>query len=231
MVINLGMYGIDVSKWNTKTCVEKAIRKYDCKFIIIKVTEGRTYKDPNAGEFVNLAQRTGLHIGFYHYARPDNGNTAKEEIANFISTVNELCDKFKINEWFPVIDWEGDSIGKERPWLSHFCQDFIAMTEKPVCIYTNQFGTSKIDRTMAGVENCGLWIATRGKGLSDIPSTQWNVTAMHQFKVDPELNIDINYFFGSDNQFSAYCVKYKRSTQGCICCGSNSCGCKCTFND
>lgn len=227
------MHGIDLSKHNTEYNISRFLEKRCTSntkpaFAILKATEGRTYSDPKFFTNFNICKEFGISLfGAYHYARPDNGNTPMSEMNNFLNVIGEY--DMRVSEWMPVIDWEGESIGHES-WLYEFCIHFQNETKKPIVIYTNLYGVSKIQNFIKHhpnakeiLLNCGLWLATRGRKYNDIPKTPWNVVAMHQYDISTDYNIDMNYFFGNDEQFSKYCITASRNdeiTEPC------HCGCK-----
>ena len=93
----MSMNGIDISKW------QKGLKlsNIKCDFVIIKATEGATYKDPQFDDFVRQAQALGKPMGFYHFSRPDNGNTPQAEARNFYNAIKPY-----VRQGILCLDWE-----------------------------------------------------------------------------------------------------------------------------
>ncbi len=92
--------GCDLSKWNPVTP-----SGYD--FYLIKASEGNGYKDSALDTHFNAVKSAGKLYGFYHYARPDLGNTPEAEADWFLSLVGQHAG----NAIF-ALDYEGDSLSK-----------------------------------------------------------------------------------------------------------------------
>ncbi|MCK8616831.1 hypothetical protein LNP00_00400 [Fructobacillus sp. M158] len=58
--------------------------------IIVKLTEGTTYKNPYASSQINNARAAGLTVSAYHFATYTDWNNARDEAAYFVSYANEL---------------------------------------------------------------------------------------------------------------------------------------------
>jgi GH25 family lysozyme M1 (1,4-beta-N-acetylmuramidase) len=92
------LHGVDIS--NHQKDID--IRALGGDFIAIKATEGDGYLDP----FFELNERKSRDLGlirkFYHFARPDLGNTAEAELRWFLSVVGP---KLRLGDIL-VLDWE-----------------------------------------------------------------------------------------------------------------------------
>mgnify|MGYP002096341206 FL=1 len=79
----------------------------DVDFVIMKASEGKSYKDARLDQHYN---NVGNKLyGFYHYARPDTGNTPEEEADWFLSLVEHHAGKCIF-----ALDWEGKSLNNYR---------------------------------------------------------------------------------------------------------------------
>lgn len=88
--------GLDCSKYQVDINWAKA-KAAGIQFAFIKITEGTTYHEDNIYNLkarVLSAQKNGVKIGYYHFARPGNVDNpeldAKEELDNVISHVGFL---------------------------------------------------------------------------------------------------------------------------------------------
>lgn len=122
--------GFDLSKHQSEETFKKCLETGD--FIILKASEGVTYKD------ITLDNRKAKLIaadklrGYYHYARPDNKNTPAEEARNFLRCVgddwkNALC----------FLDWEGKSLSYDFGWAVQWCEEFRRWTGVNPIIYAS----------------------------------------------------------------------------------------------
>ena len=75
------LHGLDVSNFQG----QMDFSSYD--FVIIKASEGWAYQDEGMNYHVQSALRTNTPFGFYHYARPDLGNSPETEADSFIGYV------------------------------------------------------------------------------------------------------------------------------------------------
>lgn len=88
--------GLDCSKYQTDITWSKA-KAAGIEFAYVKITEGNTYSEDNKYNLkgrVLEAQRNGIKIGYYHFARPGNVNEpeqdALEEAQNVLSHIGFL---------------------------------------------------------------------------------------------------------------------------------------------
>lgn len=73
------MKGIDISSW------QRGLSSLPVDFAIIKISEGRTWRDPCFDEFYNLANREGVPVGAYVFSYATTEETAREEANNALS--------------------------------------------------------------------------------------------------------------------------------------------------
>ena len=92
------LQGYDISNWQGTTPM-------DADFLIIKASEGDGYKDPRLDQHYNAWKETGKPYGFYHYARPDLGNTPEAEADWFLSLVGGHVGKALM-----ALDFEGEAL-------------------------------------------------------------------------------------------------------------------------
>lgn len=82
------MNGIDVSS-NDGTVDWYALHQAgSVDFAWVKATEGFTYDDPTFRPNINGANRVGIAVGAYHFARP-HSNTAQAEADHFLSIIGD----------------------------------------------------------------------------------------------------------------------------------------------
>lgn len=81
---NGSLYGVDISHLNG-TIDLATVYAAGKSFAYVKATEGLTYNDPGFIPTVTGPNPGGVVLGAYHFARPDNLNTALSEANHFLS--------------------------------------------------------------------------------------------------------------------------------------------------
>ena len=83
---------IDVSSHNGSISVSqyKSMKKYGVKSVVIKLTEGTSYRNGYAKEQMQNAQLAGLRVHVYHYSWFTTVAKAKEEAAYFVKYAKEI---------------------------------------------------------------------------------------------------------------------------------------------
>lgn len=167
-------------------------------FVIMKASEGKTYKDPCMMEYFlelnnseNYCNNTA--VGFYHYARPEN-NTAKDESFNFWNTVKDVY-KTCLGEYRPIffaLDWEGNALSlptdKQNKWIIDFCYHIENLSGKTPLLYCSSSTTKYLkDVAESGVK---LWVAYYGKTLKNPKIYNWKDWSIWQCTSYP-FDIDI----------------------------------------
>lgn len=175
--------GIDISNNNNLTPEEfETVR--DCDFVIMKATEGRTYKDPLLDYYYNLLSgrkdgkpMTDFCYGFYHYARPENYNTPVEEAYNFLRAVGHHAG----NSIY-ALDVEGAALCLEfnrlNEWVYRWLECVrLASGVKPM-LYCSASSTFRFP--LAASADYGLWVASWYKKPTKKDIMPWKLYAIHQ---------------------------------------------------
>ena len=186
--------------WNTY--------KNNTNFVICKASEGSSYIDGWFGNNRTQARLAGLPLGYYHFARPDLGNSPQAEAQFFCN----LLDGDPIREGEIIaLDFEvtyNDCVNWCKQWLDYVSQHFGGM--KPL-IYLNQSVASNFDWTPVVNAGYGLWLASyQADGVGN--TGKWPSMAMQQTTSTQQVpgivgNVDRDIFFGDVNQFKAYGYK------------------------
>lgn len=176
--------GPDVSMWNTDIDWDAVAEHSD--FVFIKATEGRTYEDPTLVDRINLtreaAQKEGLLVGYYHFARPDN-NSPSAEARHFVKTVREAggylgpqrIGLLRRTELPGVLDYEVyHPEGKDQQWINAFVKEYKRLTGQTPIIYG---GHVLRERTNSNFGECPLWLAAYVSDLSPtlLPEGWWKL--------------------------------------------------------
>ena len=193
------MKGIDISHWN-KNIVNKQLLNEE-EFVIIKATEGKVGKDPKLDTYYNL-----LHgcadgkpdpdkcYGFYHYARPDLGNTPEAEADWFLSLVGQHAGKC-----IYALDWEGASLNYPETWALKWCLRVQEKTGVKPLIYCSASDVYKM--RILYMYDFGLWVAHWGVYRPVFRG--YPTWAIWQYQGSP---LDSNVFNGDRRAWKAYCT-------------------------
>ncbi len=194
--------GIDISHWQGKPDFDKLKTQVD--FIIIKATEGTNYVDTEFIRNQSEIRRTGLGLGYYHFARPEY-NSAEAEADWFTSHLN-----IKDGE-LVVLDYESNWVGDVPKWSFAFLERVKSnLGGLKGLIYINKSLQKKYDWSRIVSGDYGLWLADYEGTGNSIP---WSVTAMTQTSSKGILNgisdnsVDLDTFSGDINTFKSYGYK------------------------
>ena len=183
--------GVDLSHWNS---IANAGPYYGSDFVIVKASEGKSYRDPMMKTHAQNAKNAGAEIGFYHYARPEL-NSPEEEVNNFLYQVNRYLGSCVL-----ALDWEGEALKQPIEWARRWLDLVYEKTGIRPLFYCQYSYTDKIKTIRDG--NYGLWIARYKKMKADeIEAKDKGPIAIWQYS---GTGIDKDYFYGSVEQFKKY---------------------------
>lgn len=201
------LVGNDVSQYQGD--INYNIYKDNSNFIIVKSSEGVGYTDPKFYRNQSEARRVGLPLGYYHFARPDLGNTPEAEANWFLSVVGIP----KEGEIY-CLDFEV-AYANTVNWCKAFLDrcSLVLNGNKPL-IYLNQSQASSLDWKSVVDTGYGLWIAayTYDPNNNNFNKGNWPFAAMQQWTSSQQVpgisgNIDGNVFFGDVTAFKRYGYK------------------------
>lgn len=195
--------GLDLSHHNKNMKDIRTINKYD--FVIFKATEGATYKDPALNFYMSVIDKKKLK-GFYHFARPENGNSPRAEASNFLSSILKYID----GKTILALDVEAGALKyKELDlWVGDFCMYIYEATGIRPLIYCSESECYRLKK--AAVLGCGLWVAKWGlvkPSKNKIkPWSLWAIWQKTNKEVVSGVRCDLDYFNGTKEQFVKYCT-------------------------
>lgn len=180
--------GLDVSVFQG----QMDFSAYD--FVIIKASEGWAYQDEGMNRHVQSALSTNTPLGFYHYARPDLGNSPQTEADSFLSYVQPY-----IGQAVFALDWEQKSLNYPASWALEWCSYVKQKT-----------GTTPFIYIQASVENNGsmrslyqggfpLWIAQWEVSQPQVET--WDKWTLWQYQGSP---LDLDYFDGTLDDWNTW---------------------------
>ena len=162
------LIGYDFSHWQN----DRQYEQYSAygKFMIHKLTEGRSYVDPKAYQRIttmlqNPKDYLPKFIGVYHFYNPNE--TYNSNAANFITACYQVLSiaANKNVPIVPIIDWEHGELLNDKQTINlyAFIQAFWNEFNVSPMLYTsqyylNRFGIDKVQQM--GVK---LWVARWGK--------------------------------------------------------------------
>lgn len=180
--------------------------KLKVDFIICKATEGVGFRDPKLTRNQTEARKSGVSLGYYHFARPDLGNTAEAEADYFLSQIGEI----RGGEMF-FLDFEVSFVDRVN-WCKKWLDRVAAKLSGYKCpIYLNQSLMNGSDWKSVINAGYGLWLAKYDYNAdAPVPATPWPVLAFRQYSNKevfagiPSSAVDANVFYGDKEALKAY---------------------------
>lgn len=164
----------------------------------IKATEGQSYVDPHFAEKAAAARHAGLHVGFYHFARPDH-NSPSDDVHNFL----QHARRPRKGDLRPVLDFEtAGHRGHSNmvAWARDFSQRYHHQTGVWPLFYSYPYFIQSMNPSypIGG----GLWLASYGandgRRHHASPPSPWKRILLHQFTSNGRVagvsgNVDVSY--------------------------------------
>lgn len=182
--------GIDIS--NHQPSVDFNALKNSVQVVIMKATEGVTYKDPLLESHYQKAKAAGFPVGFYHFM---SENTSPSQQAE--AFYNAIKDKQY--EILPCLDIETNNQNKSALQITDRCLEFLNKFKElsgiDCMIYTGAYyGRDNLD---SRIKRYKAWIAHYG--VSSPMSTGFNEVVGHQYTSSGNVhgingNVDLNNF-------------------------------------
>lgn len=174
--------GIDISHHNIDQIRRGTLTVSAPDFVIMKATEGKTYRDPRMDEYLQLMDLDRQLLGFYHYARPEINEPAAEA-RNFLDRVGSYAGRAMY-----ALDVEGKAFQLERGPLSGWVLTWLKTVEsesgvKPL-VYTGTEGLMKVGRAILA-NDTGLWFARYRQRLQKEMYSPYPFWAIWQFTSTP----------------------------------------------
>ncbi len=182
--------GIDIS--NHQPSVDFNSLKNSVQVVIMKATEGVTYKDPLLESHYQKAKAVDFPVGFYHFM--SEGSSPSEQALAFYNAI-----KNKQYEIIPTLDIETNSQGRNAYQITDRCLEFLAKFKElsgiDCMIYTGgYFGRDNLDNRIKGYK---AWIAHYG--VNTPMETGFSNVVGHQYTSSGSVygvngNVDLNNF-------------------------------------
>ena len=197
----MALNGIDISSY------QKGIdlTRVPADFVIVKVTQGTGYVNPDANRAVTQALAAGKRVGIYHYV---SGAGAQAEADFFYAQ-----SKGWLGRVIWCVDWES---GSNKAWGNTSYLDAVVkrlrtLTGAPPLVYAS---SSAFPWAIASANNCGAWVAQyASNATTGYQATPWNESryscAIRQYSSAGRLpgwngNLDLNKFYGDGADWDKY---------------------------
>ena len=147
----------------------------------LKASEGLTWNDPDFQSWRREANRAGLRVGAYHFARPDMHPFESEaEGRHFAATVGQVGR----TDLRPVLDYERvSSHGGDERWIRSFNATVKGRLGVGPLFYTYPGLVPSL--RLSGPVGYGLWLASYGrndgKEYPAVVPSPWRKVVAHQF--------------------------------------------------
>lgn len=193
--------GIDISHHNTDQIRKGILDITKPDFVLMKATEGKTYRDPRMIEYVQIMDLDKQLLGFYHYARPEINDPAAEAY-NFIDRVGKYAGRAMY-----ALDVEGKSFSLGNGPLAGWVLTWLKTVEnetgvKPL-VYTGTEGLLKFGNAILS-NDTGLWFARYRNRLQKEMYAPYPFWALWQFTSNPW---DMDKFNGDRTAWFKYIKK------------------------
>lgn len=192
--------GVDVSAHNGKIDFDVMARS-GIDFVMIKATEGATYKDRSFVANHIAARRAGLRTGAYHFFRFDTPGYM--QALNLLHSIRgrklDLPVAIDVEEWTNPDDRPTESIVAEiRAMATKLRKEGLE-----VIIYTNKDGYNRFVK--GRLEDFPLWLCSFTPIDKDIPWTIWQYS--HRGMIDGvDRMIDLNVYGGTREMWDSLFV-------------------------
>lgn len=188
--------GIDISAHNGIINFEK-LAADSIDFVMIKATEGATFKDRNFTDNYRRARKAGLKVGAYHFFRFDT--PGHMQALNLLHSIRgrklDMPLAIDVEDWTNPADEPVEAVlGRLREMT-----DYLAGHGYPLMIYTNKKGLAKYFND--GQQDMPLWLCTFSEPAPSVRWTIWQHTHRGRVKgIDG--HVDLNTFNGTRTEFN-----------------------------
>lgn len=199
--------GNDVSKYQGD--IDYSVFKNNSQFVIAKTTEGVGYIDPKFSRNQSEARRVGLLFGYYHFARPDLGNSSEAEAEYFLKVAGQLREGELL-----ALDYEcPNQVQSHVDWCRRWLDRVFSKTKVKPFIYLNQAQIRAFNWQSVIDGGYALWVAayTGSPTNNTFFAGEFSRAAMQQWTSSQKVpgivgNVDGNVFFGDMNALKKYGV-------------------------
>ena len=181
--------------------------KLKVDFILCKATEGVGFRDPKLTRNQTEARKARVPLGYYHFCRPDLGNTAEAEADYFLNQVGSLKEGEML-----FLDFEV-TFANRVVWCKRWLDRVYQQIRVRPLIYLNQSLLHGANWKSLVDANYGLWLAVYDydPNSQNLPSSApWPFMAFRQYSNKEKYTgiqsqaVDGNVFYGDLSALQAY---------------------------
>lgn len=137
------------------------VKKAGAFGVLLKVSESVTFTDPTFPSRADAARKAGLHVGGYHFARPERGNAVAE--ADYFCA---RLGKVQRRDLHPALDLEKNETSlppqELLAWVRKFQSRVRQHTGTRCLLYTYTAFVTAQGWTQTPGTGAGLWLADYG---------------------------------------------------------------------
>lgn len=211
----MSMNGIDISRWQAGI----NLAAVPCEFVVIKATEGTTYKNPYCDQHFRQAAELRKKLGVYHFA---GGKDAAAEAEYFVNNVRDYVKRAIL-----VLDFEIQDMANGAVWSKRWLDRVYELTKVKPLIYMSNYLANHLD--WSAVSNAGypLWNAyyyAYGAPMGYNPDAplpdklgSWGKALLYQYTSEGRLAgysgyLDLDVFYGDPSDWN----RYARGEEGTV---------------
>jgi len=192
--------GIDVSNHNGKVDF-KQVRDDNIQFVIIKASEGGTYRDPSFERHLAGARKAGLVVGAYHFFRKNREGDAQAR--NLMAAVRGK--QLDLPLVIDVEDWGNDIFVSQQTIHERVDRMVQVLRDNGyhVMIYTNGNGYKKYYQ--GHLDDCDLWLCSLNHPDRVIaPAHRFQQYSHNGTVRGASGDVDLNIYRGSKRDWEHY---------------------------
>lgn len=204
--------GIDLSSWNGTVDFAK-VSASGIKYAWVKVSEGTTHVNPGFEKKFEDARKENVHVGAYHFARPDtySGDPKdwENEADNFLKQIDKV--DLKSGDLIPCVDFEKGMKTDDNhnvEWFIKWLSRIGCETGTRPIIYTARWAWQlfimRADKDLQNeLATYPLWLASYNEGVEPARTTDlWNKWNVWQYTSSGEVpgvkgRCDMNWMAGN----------------------------------
>lgn len=152
---------VDVSN-NNASVDFRALARAGVKGVFLKASEGATFVDETFVTRRTAANKAGLYVGAYHFARPDTGNASSKDAVSEALHFCSVVRKLGISDLRPVLDLEVDTPREAYvPWARLWNKTVLQKLGAGPLFYSYAYYISWLHASWP--IGYGLWLASYGR--------------------------------------------------------------------
>lgn len=190
--------GIDISAHNGDIDFDK-VKSEGIEFVIIKATEGGTFKDKKFVDNVREARKAGLKVGAYHFFRFDTPGYIQG--LNFVNSIHGR--KLDLPVAIDIEEFTNPNLQTSRLVMNRVTEmaDHLESRGYRVMLYTNKKGYARFIKGQ--LSTYPLWLCSLGTRPDDIDCELWQAT--HHGRVNGVgSEVDVNVFTSSREAWTEF---------------------------